>query len=70
MVFRVEYWRPDLDGNPKKVSYRVPAEPLLWPYYKQVLVKVEGGPPSEEILARAEALGWKYNPATGTFYLE
>ncbi len=66
----VQFWGVSTEGTPQKVSYSVPAYPIYWPTRpSHVLVRVLGEV-SPELIEQAKALGWAYNPTTGTFYRE
>jgi hypothetical protein len=65
-----EFFVPDIYGNPVKRAYTLPVDPIYWPTSpKSILVKVFGDV-GQEIIERARALGWGFNPITGTFYRE
>ncbi len=68
-MFVYQCWVADAQGNPKKIKHQVPSEPITWPTRRTGLVEALG-PVPEDIVIRAESLGWKYNPATKTFCRE
>jgi hypothetical protein len=68
MYYTAEFWSVDLWGNPVKKKYQVPPEPIYWPTSPSSILIRAYGEVAEDIIARAEALGWEFNRNTGTFY--
>jgi hypothetical protein len=67
-MFVYRCWVADMDGNPTKKQYQVPADPRVWPTRPSTGLVISLETPPEDLIRMAEWYGWGYNPHTRTFY--
>jgi hypothetical protein len=67
MKATVEFFVPDISGNPMKKKYEVPNDPIYWPT-RPASVIVMVSEVNEALIERAKEYGWEYNSRTKTFY--